>query len=85
MGFEPTIVSLQDAKRTGLDDLHESVRLDVMDLLDWQKTYVFECQPPNWGGRVMHFVINLIYPIEIQLNTNIIQVITIANIIHVFT
>ena len=26
-----------DAKRTGLDDLHESVRLDVMDLPDGRK------------------------------------------------
>ena len=33
----------------------------------------------------MNFVINLVYPIEIQPNTNVIQVITIANIIHVFT
>ena len=34
VGIEPTIVSLEDAKRKGLNDLHESVRLDVMDLLD---------------------------------------------------
>ena len=36
----------QDAKIKGLFDLHKPVRLDV---IDWQTTHVFECQPPKWG------------------------------------
>jgi hypothetical protein len=52
MGFEPTIVSLQDAKRTGLDDLHESVRLDVMDLLVGRKLKYLNAshQIGGWAG-----------------------------------
>jgi len=41
---------LKDAKRKGLDDLHESVRLDVMDLPGKKKSHVFEHQPPNLLG-----------------------------------
>ena len=63
MGFEPTIVSLQDAKRTGLDDLHESVRLDVMDLLDGRKLTYLNASHQIGGWAGYELVINLVYPI----------------------
>ena len=75
VGFEPTIVSLEDAKRKGLNDLVESVQLDVMDVLDGQNlTYLNASQPPKFGGgRDTNFVINLVYPIVIQRNIVVIQ------------
>jgi hypothetical protein len=40
-GIRTRDLSLEDAKRKGLDDLNKSVQLDVMDLLDGQKvTYL---------------------------------------------
>ena len=69
VGIEPTIVSLEDAKRNGLDDLHESVRLDVMDLPGEKNlTYLNVSHQIIWGGGAGYELFtNLIYP---NLKTN---------------
>ena len=55
MGFEPTIVSLEDAKRKGLNDLVESVQLDVMDLLDGQNLTYLNASHRIIGGGGYEF------------------------------
>ena len=49
-------LSLEDAKRKGLNDLHESVRLDVMDLLDGRKLTYLNASHQIGGGRVMNWL-----------------------------
>ena len=84
MGFEPTIVSLEDAKRKGLNDLVESVQLDVMDLLNGKKlTYVNASHQIIRGGAGYKLVINLVYPIVIQRNIIVITVIRTITVITV--
>ena len=49
-------LSLEDAKRKGLDDLHESVRLDVMDLPGEKNlTYLNVSHQINWGWAGYEF------------------------------
>jgi hypothetical protein len=55
VGFEPTIVSLEDAKRKGLNDLVESVQLDVMDLLDGQNLTYLNASHRIIGGGGYEF------------------------------
>ena len=66
-------LALEDAKSKGLNDLHESVRLDVMDLVDVQKLTYLNASHQIGVGRVMNVVINLVYSIVIQRNIVVIQ------------
>ena len=67
-GVRTRDLSLEDAKRKGLDDLHESVRLDVMDLPGEKNlTYLNLSHQINWGWAGYELFTNLIYP---NLKTN---------------
>ena len=48
-------LSLEDAKRKGLDDLVESVQLDVMDLLDGRKLTYLNASHQIIGGGGYEF------------------------------
>ena len=59
--IEPTIVSLQDAKRKGLNDLQRFVGLDVMAVLDGRKLKYLNARRQR--KRVGELVMNLVYSI----------------------
>ena len=64
VGIEP-MTSHSRCKKEGIRRLAwiSSTRCDGFTW--WPKTYVFECQPPNWGWVGYELIINLVYPIAI--------------------